>query len=558
MDRDKKFQTIGERKWHHLYSENVPANIDYPEVPLFYFLDKSAQESPDNIALSFYGKEINYGEYKDLTDKFANALQKQGIQKGDKVMILGVNCTQNIIAFYGTMKSGAIPVLLNPLYTSEELEYFFKDAAPRIVFCLDSFYEKVSKAAKGTPQIEKIVTTNISDYFSWSTRFFARLFGKVEVVNCQGSIKFDDFLNTSSDYEEVAIDPLNDPAVIIYTGGTTGDPKGIILTHYNLVSDTWAVKEWLDKITPTSFMLVIPIFHIYGCGPVLNWPCLLKAKLVIAPKFHTKETINMIKKHHIEGFFGVPAIYLAIIKYFKDHPKEEKLNSVKFCSSGSAPIASYAWQQAGEVFPNANLTEAYGLSETTGPYMIDPIVKKYEKKFGSVGVPFPNTDVKIVDPETKEELPPNSKGEVMVKGCTVFKEYLNKPEKTKQAFYNGWFATKDIGMMDDRGVFYLEGRIDDMINVRGEKVWPREIEKVLEENVKVKEVAVVGVPDDYYGERVKAFVVLEAGANTTEGELISFCEEKLTKYKTPREIEFLSDLPKSNLGKTLHYKLRGK
>ncbi|MFA6252298.1 MAG: AMP-binding protein [Candidatus Paceibacterota bacterium] len=558
MEREKKFKVEGRRKWHDLYTETVSYNYEYPEVPLFYFLDKSAEESPDNIALSFYGKEITYLEYKDLTDRFASALQKQGIQKGDKVMILGVNCPQNIIAFYGTMKAGAVPVLLNPLYTAEELEYFFKDAAPRIVLCLDTFFEKVSQAAKTTPQIERIITTNISEYFSPLTGFFARLFKKVETAKCDGSIRFNDFLKISPDYKEVEINPLDDPAVIVYTGGTTGDPKGVVLTHYNLVSDTWAIKEWLSENPPTSFMLVIPMFHIYGCGPVLNWPCLLKAKLVIVPKFHTEETVGLIKKHKIEGFFGVPAIYLAIIKYFKDHPKTEKLLSVKFCSSGSAPIASYAWQRVGEIFPNANLTEAYGLSETTGPYMIDPIVKKYEKNFGSVGVPFPNTDIKIINPDTFEDLPPGEKGELIVKGCMIFKEYLNKPEKTKQAFRDGWFFTKDIGIMDERGVFSLEGRIDDMINVRGEKVWPREVEKVLEENVKVKEVAVIGVKDDYYGERVKAFVVSEPGANATEEELINFCKEKLTEYKTPREVEFLSELPKSNLGKTLHYKLRVK
>ncbi|MCK9577870.1 AMP-binding protein [bacterium] len=558
MQREIAFNLEGERKWHNFYADNVTPNLNYPKVPLFYFLDEAARENPSNIALSFYGKEINYSEYKNLTDRFASALQKEGVQKGDKVMILAANCTQNIIAFYGTMKAGAVPVLLNPLYTSEELEYFFKDSSPRIVFCLDSFYEKVSKAAKATPQIEKIITTNISDYFSPLTRFFARLTRKVEVVKCENSIDFNDFINVSPDYQEILINPLEDAAVIVYTGGTTGDPKGVVLTHYNLVSDTWAIKEWLANNPPDSFMLVIPMFHIYGCGPVLNWPCFLRAKLVILPKFHTEETVKIIRKHKIEGFFGVPAIYLAIIKHFKENPKAEKLSSVKFCSSGSAPIASYAWQRVAEIFPNAALTEAYGLSETTGPYMIDPIVKKYEKKFGSVGVPFPNTDVRIVDPKTNEELPPGEKGEVVVKGCTIFKEYLNKPEKTKEAFRDGWFCTKDIGIMDEKGVFYLEGRMDDMINVRGEKVWPREIEKVLEENSKVKEVAVVGIKDDFYGERVKAFVVLEAGANITENELILFCEERLTKYKAPREIEFLTELPKSNLGKTLHYKLRTK
>lgn len=546
------------RVWESFYSGALSMNMNIPEKPIYYFLDQAAIEKPDNIALSFYDKEISYKEYKNLTDRFACALQLEGIQKGDKVMILAVNCPQVIVAIYGCLKAGAVPVLLNPLYTAKELEYFFSDAQPRIVVCLDSFYEKVSEAAKVTPQIEKIITANISDYFPFVKKVLARMLKKVEVVDCPGSVLFDDFINVSDDYNEREIDVLNDAAAIVYTSGTTGDPKGVVLTHYNFVSSVFSIQEWLRAITPNCFMLVIPIFHIYGFAVVLNWPILAKGKLVIIPKFNVKETIDSIEKNKVQGFFGVPAIYLALINYFKNNPKKEKLKSLTFCSSGSASIASYAWQQLGEIFPNAQLTEAYGLSETTGPFLMDSFYKGYEKKFGSVGIPFPHTDVKIVDFETFEEVPVNKNGCVILKSNLIFKEYLNKEEKTKEVFKDGWFITKDIGRMDERGVFYLEGRLDDMINVRGEKVWPREVEKVLEEHPRIKEVAVVGIKDDYYGERVKAWVVLEAGSSINENELIVFCREKLTEYKVPREIEFLTELPKSNLGKVLHYKLREK
>jgi long-chain acyl-CoA synthetase len=551
-----RIKVEGNRPWEKLYSGELALDMDFPEKPIYYFLDKAALDDPEKVALSFYDKEITYAEYKDLTDRFARALQEEGIQKGDKIMILAVNCPQVIIAMYGSLKAGAVPVLLNPLYTSKELEYFFGDAAPRMVVCLDSFYDKVSEAAKVTPQIEKIITSNIADYFPPMKRFLAKLLKKVEVVDCPGSINFNDFIDCSGDYNERDIDILNDPAVIVYTSGTTGDPKGVVLNHYNFVSSVLSIQEWFKEITPNSFMLVIPIFHIYGCAVVLNWPIVAKGKLVIMPKFHVKETIEAIRKNKVEGFFGVPAIYMAILNHFKNNPKEEKLSSLKFCSSGSASIASYVWQQLGEIFPKANLAEAYGLSETTGPFLMDPYFKGYEKKFGSVGIPFPNSDVKIVDQETLEEVPVNENGCLVVRSNLIFKEYLNKKEKTDSAFNDGWFLTKDIGRMDERGVFYLEGRLDDMINVRGEKVWPREVEKVLEDHPRVKEVAVVGVKDDYYGERVKAWVVLEPGSSITENDLIEFCKEKLTGYKVPREIEFLDELPKSNLGKTLHYKLR--
>jgi len=554
-----KFYIEGDRPWFNLYPEWSPKNIDYPEVPSFYYIDKNASDYPENIALTFYDKHINYRELKNLTDRFARALQQNGIHKGDRIMIMAANCPQNIISFYGSAKAGAIPIMLNPLYTAQELEYFFKDAEPRMVITPDAFYKNVSKAAQTTPQIEKIMAFNMSDYFSPLKRFLARALKKIEVIKCPGAIDFNQFINVSPEYNKQEIDVFNDSALMVYTSGTTGEPKGVVLTHYNLISNAYGIHYWYNEfVGPRATLLVVPIFHVYGVGLIMNWPLMNNGRLVILPKFHTQEAINLIKKYKIDGLFGVPAIFSAFLNYFKENPKEKPLDFVRLVTSGSAPISSYSWQKAKEIFPNASFIEGYGLSETCSVFLVDPLSKKYVKKAGLVGIPLLNMDVKIIDSETEKELPINQSGEIVTKGPIIFKEYWRKPEKTKKAVKDGWFHTKDIGRINEQGAFSIEGRLDDMINVRGEKVWPREVEKILEENPKVQEVAVIGEKDDYYGEKVKACVVLKPNNSATEKELIDFCIDKLSPHKVPKMIEFFKELPKSNLGKILHYKLRQK
>ena len=562
------YQVPDSRPWFKLYGSNIERHLDYPDVPLYHFLDEAAADHPDNIAMSFYGTNITYKEYKELVDKFCHSLLVNGIQKGDRVILMAVNCPQTLIAFMGTMKAGAIPIPLNPLYTAKELEYFFKDLNPRLVFTLDNFYGNVSLAAQVTPQIEKIISTNISDYFPPFKRFLARALKKVEVFNCHEATDFKDFLEMAPHYElednvkreeamtAIKINPKEDIALIVYTGGTTGEPKGVALTHANIIANVVAIEEWFKNSKVDSLLLVVPFFHIYGSGPIINY-CHSKArKLLILPKFHTKETVKALLKEKINGLFCVPAIYSAFIKYYQDNPNEPYLNDVTFCGSGSTSISSYAWKNLEKIVPNAFLVEGYGLSETCPAIIIDPADKKYKKDIGSVGVPYCDIDAKIVDLKTGEDISPDCSGEIVVRGPSIFKEYWNKPEKTKQVLKDGWFYTGDIGRMSKEGVFYIEGRKDDMINVRGEKVWPREVEQVLEKNNKVLDVAVIGVPHDYFGQAVKACVVLKPGENAAEQELIEYCKESLVAYKVPVIVEFFNELPKSNIGKTLHSVLR--
>jgi len=544
------------RLWFKLYDEGVGRHLDYPEVPLYAFLDKAAKEHPENIALSYFGTEISYKDYKDLVDRFAHALQKNGIQKGDRVIIMAINCPQVVISIFGTIKAGAIPVPLNPLYTAKELEYFFKDIEPRIIVTPDNFYYNVLEASKVTPSLEKIISTNISDYFPFFKKYIARILGKVRVVKCEEATDFKDFIDTSPEYNEVKIDPKEDLALIVYTGGTTDEPKGVMLTHYNITANIVNFEEWFKNIKVESCVLVVPLFHIYGSGPIINFMNSRAGKIVMLPKFHTEETIKELQKHKINGLFCVPAIYAAFVKYYQEHPNEPKLINVNFCTSGSTSISSYVWQGLQKIVPNAFLIEGYGSSETCPAVIMDPADNKYDKRMNSVGVPLPDVDVKIDDLITGEELPPNSSGEIVIRGPSVFKGYWRKPEKTNSVLKNGWFYTNDIGRMDQDGVFYIEGRKDDMINVRGEKVWPREVEAVLEQNPKVLDVAVIGVASDYYGQAIKACIVLKHGYDSSEKEIIEYCKEKIIPYKVPHMVEFFKELPKSNLGKTIHSQLR--
>jgi len=384
-----------------------------------------------------------------------------------------------------------------------------------------------------------------------------KLLGKIPSPQCPNALHFLDFIKESEPkYNPVKIDLKDDVAVIIYTGGTTGEPKGVMLTHFNIVSNTLIMDNWEKDKQFNSLVLMVPLFHVYGITLCLSWGIKRAASIILIPKFSPQEVIKTIQKYKVSYLPGVPAMYAAIVKYYQNHSREPLLTSLTICGSGTTSFSSALWEKVKEIAPNALIGEGYGLSETSPLVINDPSRNDYEKRFGSVGVPVFDTDVKIVNPETKEDLFLDQVGELVIRGSQIFKGYWKKPEKTKEVLKDGWFYTKDVGRMDEDGIFYIESRLDDMINVRGEKVWPREIEEILEQHPKVKEVAVIGVADDYYGQAIKACVVLKEGQEATKEELIEFCKDKLAPHKVPHIIEFFNELPKSNLGKTLHYKLK--
>jgi len=447
---------------------------------------------------------------------------------------------------------GIISVPLNPQFTSSELVYYLNDLEPKLIFTLNSIKDKVKRAIRLSSSKTKMVITEHADILDYlkGIKSFSDTAGNAEYLS------FYDFLMNQNKFKGVDINPQKDIAVILYTGGTTGEPKGVMLSHFNICSHLISHNSHFGQyIGNKKSLLVLPPNHVFGLSMIIS-AAFRRASLVMMEKFDPNKVIQLIQEKKIEAFFGVPAIYAALIKYYMQDQQKNQLNSLTFCLSGGSSISVPLWHKIKEMAPHTLLLEGYGLTEASGGPLLDPVAENYHKKDASVGIPVFNAEVKIIDPISGKDLPPGQHGEIVTKSEHVFKGYWRKPELTKDIMRDGWLHTKDIGRMDEDGMFFIEGRLDDMINVRGEKVWSREVEKVLEVHPKIEEVAVIGVKDNYYGQIVKACIVLKDNRKASKQELKEFCIERLVLYKVPKKIGFFKKLPKSHLGKILHYKLR--
>ena len=553
--------------WYRYYFQGASKSLKYPEVPIYWFLEENAQKHPNKTALSFYKNSITYSKLNELTNKFAATLNTLGITRGDRVAFLLPNCPQFVIGVLGTMKTGAIPVVLNPLYSKEELSSCLGNARPRVLVSLEMFSEKIV-GYQGM-----IILTKISDYFSFqfkilfdikkffsSLRIFSRKKNKNSLPLRQKVFWFRKLLkNSALSYRKESsgdIDIKNDVALIIYTSGTTGAPKGVMLTHYNIVSNAFAINEWAKTIEANSFLAVLPLFHIYGLTLGLFVAILRTAKVVLLPRFHTKEVANTIQKEKIQYFVGVPQMYAALYNLYRHHSQRYTFESLTVCSSGAAPMSSYLWRNIKAMAPRAKIIEGYGLTETSPVVLVDPVVEDYQKREGSPGVPIYNTDVRIVDIETGEELATGEPGEIVVKGPQVFKGYWQNPDATRRSLKGGWLFTHDIGHMTPDGRFFIHERVDDIINVKGEMVWPGRVENVLKRHPNIKEAGVIGIRSEYHNQAVKAYIVLEEGKTLTKQDIIDFCKDKLAPYEIPVFVEFVKKLPRTYVGKLQRYKLR--
>lgn len=545
-----------DRPWFKYYPKDVPHHLDYPEVPLYQFLDDSAKKYPEKTALVFYDKEITYKELKELTDRFAHALQNFGIQKGDRAFFLLPNCPQFVIAFYGTMKAGAIPVPFNPLYSVEELKYFFRDAEPRIVLTLDTFYDKVKEAAKVTPQIEKIIVTNIADYFPSSKKILGKLFGKIPSPKCEGASKFQEFIDISPNYNEVKVNPKEDISCLMYTGGTTGKPEGVPLTHFNIVANNLQFYNWLKKDLRKEeqdiLLALTPFFAVHGLSTCLSFGILIGAKLIIFLRFHTESVLRAIDRYRITCFWGVPTMFNAMKQKLEEFPKKYKLTSLKVVGYGASPCPQEIFDYWRKKLYPVEIRTGYGLTESSAlsHQAIFPKTKE------DIGLPLPDTDCKIIDPETEKELEFNQPGELWLRGPQITNGYWQRLDLNQEFFKDGWLKTRDILKIDEKGYFYYMSREDDVINHKGYKIYPREVENVLEEHPAVEEAVVFGIPTPHAIEVVKAIVIPKKGVNIDKEELQNFCKDKLIDYKIPKVIEFQSQIPRSKMGKPLKYKLR--
>ncbi len=550
---------VKDKPWIKSYPKEVPLHLDYPEVNAFYLLERGLEVAGDRDALVFFGKKTSYRELHRATLSLAASLQEMGVEKGTRVALLLPNCPVYPMVYYALLKIGAIVVQFNPMYTPYELNQLLEDSGARLGVTLDILAFKFQEALdKGL--LDKIIVAKMKDFLPFPLNLLFPIKVRKEPKldkDKYGSrlVDFAPLIGTNKQPAPVEVDPKEDIAVFQYTGGTTGLSKAAMLTHYNLVSNAIQTRAWSYKSKEGRevVMCVLPFFHVYGMTAGMNVGFYLGSTLILVPRFDVKEVVKLIGKYKVTMFPGVPTIYVAINQYAAEHKVD--LSSVEVCISGGAPLPVEVAQEF-ERITGGKVVEGYGLSEASPVTHANPVWGK--RKFGSIGIPFPDTDAKIVDPETDEELPLGEVGELAVRGPQVMKGYWNRPEETAKTLRNGWLHTGDMAKMDEEGYFFIVDRKKDMIISGGFNIYPREVEEVLYEHPKILEAAVIGVPHEYKGEAVKAFIVLKKGEVLTKEEVIAFCEERLAHYKVPKEVEFVDELPKSMIGKVLRRELKEK
>lgn len=545
--------------WVQFYEPGVSATLSYPDLTLGGVLEETARKFPDHTALLFFGKKITYAELDRLVNRFARALAELGVKKGDRVALMLPNIPQMVIAYYGTLRLGAVAVSTNPLYHAHELEVQLKDSGAETLVAVDMFYPVISQALPKTA-VKSLILCGIKDYLPFPLNLLYPIKAKIEKqwVSVKRVPPIHDFLaliSHASDARPDAHVSSQDTAILQYTGGTTGIPKGAILTHRNLVVNAVQCRTWLTVRNEGEerILSVIPFFHVYGMTTAMNLGVLIGAELILLPKFHTKEVLDAIQKHRPTIFPGIQAMYQAIGHYSKIQKYD--LTSIKAAISGAGPLM-HEVQDLFEHLTKARIVEGYGLTEASPVTHANPIFGR--RKTGTIGLPWPDTEAKIVDVETgMKELPLGEAGELVVRGPQVMKGYWNKPEETAKTLRSGWLHTGDIAKMDQEGYFMIVDRIKDMIKTVGENVYPREIEEVLFTHPKVKDAVVIGLPhEEFMGEKIKAYIVLKEGQTATAAEIIEFCKVELSKFKVPKEVEFRDQLPKTLVGKVLRRVLR--
>ncbi|REJ24434.1 MAG: long-chain fatty acid--CoA ligase [Caldibacillus debilis] len=548
-----------ERPWLKWYPKEIPHHLQYEEVSLQETLRRTAKKFPDRPAVHFMGKEIPYRKLFESSLKLANYLRKIGLQKGDRVAVMLPNTPQTFISFYGILFAGGIVVQVNPLFTEREIAFQLKDAGAKFIIVLDMLFNRVKNVEKET-DLRHIIVTGIKDYLPFPKNLLYPMVQKRQKtvppkVEHAGRHHLFAEIMKRAEAKDIPdeVNPKEDVAILQYTGGTTGFPKGVMLTHFNLYANAKMCDAWIYKFKEGegATLGVLPLFHVYGLTTVLVFPVMKGDMAILLPRFDAGEVLKTIDKLKPKVFPGAPTMYIGLL----NHPDLEKydLSSIEVCLSGSAPLPVEVQQQF-EKLSGGKLVEGYGLTESS-PVTHANFLWDNERVKGSIGVPWPDTDAKIVSLSTGETLPPGEIGELAVKGPQVMKGYWNRPEETEQALKDGWLMTGDLGYMDENGYFYIVDRKKDMIIAGGYNIYPREVEEVLYEHPAVKEAVVAGVPDPYRGETVKAYIVLKEGQRVTEEELDRFARKQLAAYKVPRIYEFRDELPKTAVGKILRRQL---
>jgi long-chain acyl-CoA synthetase len=552
---------LEEKPWLKFYEPHVPEHIDYPQTTIPVALEETALKSPDHPAMVFKDNHITFREYNEAVDRFGAALQALGVEKGDRVAVHLPNCPQFPISYMAVLRIGGIVVPCNPIYTAREMTHQLNDSGAQVVVTLSSLYP-IIKQVRAETQLRHVIVARIKTYFRPITRLLFTLLmekragHRVDIAGDADTYWFADLLARAPAKPRPVDVSWDDTAVLMYTGGTTGVSKGAQLTHRNILVNAYQVLVWVNAPARELITLAtLPLFHSYGMTCCMNAGALAVGTAVLVPDPRDMDDIlKTIHKHRPTLYPGVPAMYVAI----NNHPNVQKydLSSIEACNSGAAPLPVEVQRRFQEL-TGARLVEGYGLSEASPITHANPIFG--ESRIGTIGVPWPDTEAKIVDAETGERmLGVGEIGELCVRGPQVMKGYWNMPTETANALRPGpeggapWLYTGDLAMMDADGYFQIVDRKKDMIlGAGGFNVYPREIEDVLYAHPKVLEAAAVGMPVEGKGERVKVYIALKPGETATEADIISFCRENLAPYKVPKFVEFRDELPKTLVGKVL-------
>jgi long-chain acyl-CoA synthetase len=551
-DEQNRPSPYAARPWLNHYDYWVRQHMNYPRRPLHEILRIAAVEVPDRPATAFLGAHLTFAQLKEQADKFATVLSRLGVVEKDRVGIMLPNCPQYIVAAFAILRLGATVVNVNPLYTSREVLVVAQDSEMRAMVTLDEL-APLTLVVRDQTRIESLIVTSLAEYSAA---------GVSSVPTTAGTLRMADLLAGVDEphLPRIDIDPDEDVAVLQYTGGTTGVPKGAMLTHYNIFanvvqSETWGPQS--PRRGDETYLMVIPYFHVYGFTVGMIAGTWRGAQQVLIPKYDVEAVLTAIRDYRPSYFPAVPTIYISLL----NHPQAKSygIDKVRTCNSGSAPLPLEVLEQFEEL-TGGHLNEGYGLSEASPVTHSTPSLAR--RKPGSIGLPLPDTDIKIVDLETGErELPVGAEGELCIAGPQVMKGYWKRPDETAIALRQDkagrtWLYTGDVARMDEDGFTFIVQRKKDMIIVSGFNVYPSEVESVLYAHPAVLEAVAIGVPDQYRGEAVKAFVVLKSSGAATAMELRKHCEAGLAEFKVPREIEIRERLPKSAVGKILRVVLR--
>lgn len=540
------------RPWQKNYDYAVPTSIRFPKFPVQNLLHLAASQYPFKAATDFYGSEMTFSQLRTQMLRLANALVAQGVKKGDRIGLALPNCPQYIIAYNAILSAGAIVVNMNPLYTHDELKFMLENTGVQILVTFDGALPTMRPLANELGI--QLIVTRVTDYITGLGVSTAKTLELEE-----GWHHFSELIEGCANTQLPRIDfTPADPALIQFTGGTTGLPKGALLTHGNVVAAAMQCSLWgttITSYTPVekrNVLSIIPYFHIYGNTCAMNWGMLNMATQVLMPRFDIDEVLGTIKRvDQITYYPAVPTMITAIV----NHPKAAEMNldqRFRFFNSGGAPMPLELILRVKDM--GINFGEGWGMSETSSLGISNPLLAC---RTGAIGVPIMENDVRLVDIEDGvTQVKPGDPGEILIKGPSVMQGYWNNPEETKIQLTEGWLHTGDIGQTDEDGYIYIVDRKKDMIIAGGFNIYPREVDEVLYQHPKIAEAVTVGVPDAYRGETVKAFVVLKPGEKCTDKEISEFCRTKLAAYKVPKVVEFRETIPKSAVGKILRKILR--